>query len=130
MLPRLPAPTAAAPSGPAMMVSTTPIAIQPSSARARGVASAIMGRNSRRRAPAAPAGARGRGSGAGELGRLRRVPSRFGMRLIIDGHQIGQRDLRVFLGGGEARVSEQLLNGAEVGAVGQQMGGVGVAETV
>src|ERR1035437_4084302 len=49
---------------------------------------------------------------------------------VVDGHEVGERDLRVFLGGGEAGVAQQFLDGAEVGAVGQQVRRVGVAEAV
>src|ERR1017187_2070078 len=56
--------------------------------------------------------------------------SGFGGGAVINLHQIGERNLSVFLGGREARVAQQLLYGAQVGAVGQQMRGVGVAETV
>src|ERR1700679_851729 len=111
MMPRLPAPTAVAFSRPAMMVSTMPIAIQPSSLRASGAASRIMGPSSFRRVILI------------EL-------FGFGVGLVVDGHQVDQRDLRVFLRGGKARVAQQFLDGAEVGAVGQQVGGVGVAEAV
>ena len=52
------------------------------------------------------------------------------MGLVVHGHQVGERDLRVLLRGGEARVAEQFLDGAQVGAVGQQVRGVGVAEAV
>ena len=49
MSPRLPAPMAAGPSGPAMTVSTTPIATLARSAVTMGAARANMGRNSRRK---------------------------------------------------------------------------------
>ncbi len=52
------------------------------------------------------------------------------MSLVVDRHQIGQRDLRVLLRGGEARVAQQFLDGAQIGAIGQQVRGVGVAEAV
>ena len=52
------------------------------------------------------------------------------MRLVVHGHQVGERDLRVLLRGGEARVPEQFLDRAQVGAIGQQVGGIGVAEAV
>ena len=45
-LPRLTAPMASAPSRPTKTVSTTPMAIQPSSARTTGPASLSMGRSS------------------------------------------------------------------------------------
>src|SRR5580700_9149771 len=111
MLPRLPAPTAVAFRRPAMMVSTMPMAIHPSSVRASGAASLIMGPSSFRRV-------------------IMIKLFGFGVGLVVDGHQIDQRDLRVFLCGGKARVSQQLLDRAEIGAVGQQVRGVGVAEAV
>jgi hypothetical protein len=52
------------------------------------------------------------------------------VRFVVNRHQVGERDLRVALGGGEASVPEQFLDGAQVGAVGQQVGGVGVAKAV
>src|SRR4051812_31236743 len=110
MLPRMPAPTAAGPRGPAMTGSTIPIAIQPTSASASGTARRSMGRNSRRKAAAC------------SIGRLG-----FRVGLVVGGHQVGERDLRIFLRGGKARVAKQLLNGAQIRAGGEQMGGVGVA---
>src|SRR5580693_3205 len=104
MLPRLPAPSAVALRRPAMMVSTMPMAIQPSSVRASGRAS--------RSIPAT----------TGPSSFRRFISIRlfgFGVGLVVDGHQIDQRDLRVFLRGGKARVSQQLLDRAEIGAVGQ-----------
>ena len=52
------------------------------------------------------------------------------MGLVVDGHQVGEGDLCVFLGGGQARVAEQFLDRAEVGAVGEQMGRIRMAEAV
>jgi len=52
------------------------------------------------------------------------------MRLVVDCHQIGEGDLGVFLGGGEPRVAEEFLDGAEVGAVAQQVSCECVAEAV
>ena len=48
MLPSPTAPMAAGPSGPTMSVSTSPMAVQPISARMTGTASVIMGLSSRR----------------------------------------------------------------------------------
>ncbi len=53
-----------------------------------------------------------------------------GVGLIVDGHEVVQRDAGVALGGGELGVAEEFLDGAEVGAIAEQMGGVGVAEGV
>lgn len=53
-----------------------------------------------------------------------------GVGLIVDGHEVVQRDAGVALGGGELGVAEEFLDGAEVGAVAEQVGGVGVAEGV
>src|SRR5215831_300922 len=104
MLPRVPAPTATAPSGPAIRVSTIPIAIQPSSAIASGAASASMGRNSRF-------------TSATE----KDMPLRFRMGLVVNGHQVGERNLRVFLRGGEPRVAQQFLDGPQIRARRKQM---------
>src|SRR5271170_6656041 len=52
------------------------------------------------------------------------------MRPVIRRHQVRQRHLRVLLRGGKTGVAEQLLNRAEVGAIGQQVGRIGVAKTV
>ncbi len=53
-----------------------------------------------------------------------------GVGLIVDGHEVVQRDARVALGGGELGVAEEFLDGAEVGAVAEQVGGVGVTESM
>src|SRR5262245_7539986 len=53
-----------------------------------------------------------------------------GVRLVIRLHEAPEVDVRVALRGGEARVPEQLLDGAEVGAAAEQVGGEGVAERV
>ena len=55
---------------------------------------------------------------------------RLRVRLVVHGHQVGQRDLRVFLRGGKARVAQQFLDGAQVGAGRQQVRRIGVAEAV
>src|SRR5277367_3629065 len=52
------------------------------------------------------------------------------MRPIIRRHQVSQRHLRILLRGGKTGMTQQFLNGAEVGAIGQQMRGVSVAEAV
>src|SRR5712691_11487931 len=59
-----------------------------------------------------------------------RGSSRLRVGLVVDVHQLPDRDLGVFLGGGEARVTEHFLNGAQVGALAQQVGGEGVAQGV
>src|SRR5580692_10828648 len=101
MLPRLPAPTAVAFRRPAMMVSTMPIAIQPSSVRASGRAS--------RSIPGT--------TGPSSFRRFILIELfGFGVGLVVDGHQVDQRDLCVLLRGGKARVTQQLLDGAEIGA--------------
>src|SRR3989454_4522472 len=53
-----------------------------------------------------------------------------GMRLIVDAHQLADRSVRVFLRGGQRLVSEQLLNGAQIGSIGEEMRGEGVAQGV
>ena len=122
MLPRLPAPIAAAPRRPAITASTNPIDIQPNSAAASGAARRSMGPNSRRRCVPTPM----------PVMPVMRCQAMSCLRvgLIVYGHQVGERNLGVLLGGGEARVTQQLLNRAQVGAIGQQMRGVGVAEAV
>src|SRR5712692_1094762 len=40
--------------------------------------------------------------------------SRFGMSLVVDGHQFRKRYLGVFLRGGQLGVAEQFLNGPKV----------------
>jgi hypothetical protein len=51
-----------------------------------------------------------------------------GMRLVVDIHELADRGVGVLLRGGERLVAEQLLNGAQVSAVGQQMRRKGVAQ--
>ena len=53
-----------------------------------------------------------------------------GVGLIVDGHEVVQRDARVALGGRELGVAEEFLDRAEVGAVAEQVGGVGVTESM
>src|SRR5881296_752685 len=52
------------------------------------------------------------------------------VRAVIGVHQPAEVDVRVALGGGEARVAEQLLDGAQVGARAEEVGCKGVAERV
>src|SRR6185369_16457901 len=54
----------------------------------------------------------------------------FGMRLVVNCHEVRKRYLSVLLRGGETGVAQKFLYGAQVGAVGEQVGGVGVAEAV
>ncbi len=130
MLPTLPAPTAAGPKGPAINVSTMPMNIQPSSAIASGAARRSMGRNSRRRSAREIMGFHGAGTlacrvetrldslavrqtsqnaemnlGAADMS-VRAMSSCLRVRLIVHRHEIGQRDLCVFLSSGEARVAQ------------------------
>jgi hypothetical protein len=51
-----------------------------------------------------------------------------GMRLVVDIHELADRGVGVLLRGGERLVAKQLLNGAQVSAVGQQMRRKGVAQ--
>ena len=50
--------------------------------------------------------------------------------MIVDGHHLLDGKLGVALGGGEALVSEKLLNGTEVGAFLQHVRAEGVAQGV
>ena len=52
------------------------------------------------------------------------------MRLLVDVQQVAGIDVGVALGGAEARVAEQLLDRAQVGAAHQQVGREAVAERV
>src|SRR6266481_3448755 len=52
------------------------------------------------------------------------------VRAVIGVHQPAEVDVRVALRGGEARVTEQLLDGAQVGARPEEVGREGVAERV
>ena len=52
------------------------------------------------------------------------------MRSVVNRLKVLERNVCIFLCGGEARVPKQLLNGAQVGSVGQQMCGIGMTETV
>src|SRR5260370_14846362 len=51
-----------------------------------------------------------------------------GVGLVVDLHQLADGGVGVLLRGGKRAVAEELLNGAQVGAVGQEMGGKSVAE--
>src|SRR5262249_14853216 len=51
-----------------------------------------------------------------------------GVCLVIDVHQAPQVDVGVALRGREARVAEQLLDGTQIGAATEQMGGESVQE--
>src|SRR2546428_10804062 len=52
------------------------------------------------------------------------------VRPVIGLHEMAEVDVRVALCRREARVAEELLDGAEVGTGAQQVGGKGVAERV
>lgn len=52
------------------------------------------------------------------------------MGFVVDGHEVFEGNLGVLLGGGEAGVAEEFLDGAEIGAIAEEVGGVGVAEAV
>ena len=52
------------------------------------------------------------------------------MGLVVDVHKLADRGVGVFLGGGERLVAEEFLDGAEVGAVGEEMRRKGVAQGV
>ena len=52
------------------------------------------------------------------------------MGFVVDVHQLANRRVSVFLRGRERLVAEQFLNGAKIGAVGQQMGGEGMTQRV
>src|ERR1700679_3715664 len=52
------------------------------------------------------------------------------MGVVVDLHHIGERNLVVLLRSGKAGMSEQFLNGPEVGAVAQKMGSESVAQSV
>src|SRR5437899_10545194 len=50
------------------------------------------------------------------------------MGFVVHLHQLADSGVGVPLGGGKRAVAEQLLDGAQVGTVGEQMGGKGVAQ--
>src|SRR5919204_6861025 len=50
--------------------------------------------------------------------------------LVIRLHETAEVHVRVALGGGEARMPEQLLDGAQVGSGAEEMGGEGVSQRV
>src|SRR5690349_19824712 len=49
------------------------------------------------------------------------------MRLVVNVHELAYGGVCVFLRGGERPVAEQFLDGAQIGAVGQQVRGESVA---
>src|SRR5579859_1192672 len=53
-----------------------------------------------------------------------------GMGFVVDVHQLADRSVSVFLRGGERLVAEEFLNGAEIGAVGEQVSSKSVAQRV
>ena len=53
-----------------------------------------------------------------------------GMGFVVDVHELADGSVGVFLRGGERLVAEEFLDGAEVSAIGEEMGGEGVAERV
>lgn len=57
---------------------------------------------------------------------------RLGVRMsfVVNVHELADGGMSVFLGGGKRLVAEELLNGAEVGAIGEKMRGEGVAQGV
>src|SRR5579875_327391 len=109
MLPSVHAPNAAAPRGPAITRSIKPWSIQPSSATTSGHASCHMGRISLRTVVTLP---------------------RPGVSLVVYGHQIGQRNLGILLRGRKPCMPQQLLNRAQIGAIGEQVRGIGVPEAM
>jgi len=50
------------------------------------------------------------------------------MGLIVDRHELIDADLGVFLGGGEGDMAEEFLDGAQVGAAVEKVGGEGMAQ--
>ncbi len=53
-----------------------------------------------------------------------------GMGAVVDSGQLRGGELSIALGGGEALVAEEFLNGAKVGAFFEQVGAEGVAQGV
>ena len=51
-----------------------------------------------------------------------------GMRFVVDVHELADGCVGIFLGGGKGSVTQQLLNGAEVGAIREQVRGESVAQ--
>src|SRR5258706_7249495 len=49
---------------------------------------------------------------------------------VVDVHQLADGGVRVFLRGGEGLVTEKLLNGAKISAIGEKMRGEGVTQRV
>ncbi len=52
------------------------------------------------------------------------------MKALVDGFELGVGEVGVDLGSGNIGVAEQALNAAEVGAVGEKVGGKGVTQGV
>lgn len=52
------------------------------------------------------------------------------MGFVVDVHELADGGVGVFLCGGKGLVAKELLDGAEVGAVGEQMRGEGMAQRV
>lgn len=52
------------------------------------------------------------------------------MGLVVDVHKLANRGVGVFLGGGERLMAEEFLDGAEVGAVREEMRRKGMAKGV
>ena len=52
------------------------------------------------------------------------------VRLVVNVHQLPDRSVRIFLRGGQGLVTEKLLDGAKVGAVGEKMRSKRVAKRV
>src|ERR1700674_2059309 len=52
------------------------------------------------------------------------------MRLVVNIHQLANGGVGVLLRGGQRLVAKKLLNGAEVGAIGEEMRGEGMAQGV
>src|SRR5947209_6047057 len=50
------------------------------------------------------------------------------VRLVVNLHQLPDGSVRIFLRGGERLVAEQLLNGAKISAIREQMRGESVAQ--
>ena len=59
-----------------------------------------------------------------------RERSGVGVGFVVDVHELADGGVGVFLRGGERLVAEEFLDGAKVSAIGEKMGGEGVAERV
>src|SRR5579863_10690422 len=53
-----------------------------------------------------------------------------GVRFVVHRHQIRERNLGIFLRGGEPRVAQQLLNRPQIRAIGEEMGRICVPQAV